>query len=307
VRCKLPSAIIPTTNGKSYAEISKPMTWAFYDTKGAALNNYDDATHTTSVADDTAGFYTCKTGETCNTISAKDNFFGPPEAGGPLAENAASTTDTFKWGSQLNRVLITSYRQNDDGNLIPLSDNPLSDNPLSDKNTFGIDSTGKLSAVGTNAGDGNAASIVVFKVGGVKQSTFCMARRKSMITMGSPYFVWINTNEIISSWCLLDAVCVTPPFKVSDRPFKTSTALGETTYKTCEDANDKDSTGRVIFDTNLPRWRDHRSQTSDCDEYEDNPDLCRMAGTFYFNPQVCELLRTLRTFIEGNEDSVRED
>jgi hypothetical protein len=31
-----------------------------------------------------------------------------------------------------------------------------------------------------------------------------------MITMGSPYFVWINTNEIISSWYLLDAVCVTP-------------------------------------------------------------------------------------------------
>ena len=33
-----------------------------------------------------------------------------------------------------------------------------------------------------------------------------------MITMGSPYFVWINTNEIILSWCLLDAVCVTPPY-----------------------------------------------------------------------------------------------
>jgi hypothetical protein len=32
-----------------------------------------------------------------------------------------------------------------------------------------------------------------------------------MITMGSPYFVWINTNGIISSWYLLDAVCVTPP------------------------------------------------------------------------------------------------
>jgi hypothetical protein len=47
--------------------------------------------------------------------------------------------------------------------------------------------------------------------GGVKQSTFCMARRKTMITMGSPYFVWINTNEIISSWYLLGAVCVTPP------------------------------------------------------------------------------------------------
>jgi hypothetical protein len=32
-----------------------------------------------------------------------------------------------------------------------------------------------------------------------------------MITMGSPYFVWINTNEMISSWYLLGAVCVTPP------------------------------------------------------------------------------------------------
>jgi hypothetical protein len=31
-----------------------------------------------------------------------------------------------------------------------------------------------------------------------------------MITMGSPYFVWINTNEIISSWYLLGAVCVAP-------------------------------------------------------------------------------------------------
>jgi hypothetical protein len=47
--------------------------------------------------------------------------------------------------------------------------------------------------------------------GGVKQSTFCMARRKSMITMGSPDFVWINTNGIISSWYLLDVVCVAPP------------------------------------------------------------------------------------------------
>jgi hypothetical protein len=49
------------------------------------------------------------------------------------------------------------------------------------------------------------------EVGGVKQSTFCMARRKTMITMGSPDLVWINANEIISSWYLLDAVCVTPP------------------------------------------------------------------------------------------------
>jgi hypothetical protein len=32
-----------------------------------------------------------------------------------------------------------------------------------------------------------------------------------MLTMGSPYFVWINANEIISSWYLLGAVCVTPP------------------------------------------------------------------------------------------------
>jgi hypothetical protein len=32
-----------------------------------------------------------------------------------------------------------------------------------------------------------------------------------MITMGSPYFVWINANEIISSWYLLGAGCVTPP------------------------------------------------------------------------------------------------
>jgi hypothetical protein len=32
-----------------------------------------------------------------------------------------------------------------------------------------------------------------------------------MITMGSPYFVWINAYEIISSWYLLGAGCVTPP------------------------------------------------------------------------------------------------
>jgi hypothetical protein len=32
-----------------------------------------------------------------------------------------------------------------------------------------------------------------------------------MITMGSPYFVWINANEIISSWYLLGAVCAAPP------------------------------------------------------------------------------------------------
>jgi hypothetical protein len=32
-----------------------------------------------------------------------------------------------------------------------------------------------------------------------------------MIATGSPDFVWINTNEIISSWYLLGAVCVSPP------------------------------------------------------------------------------------------------
>jgi hypothetical protein len=44
-----------------------------------------------------------------------------------------------------------------------------------------------------------------------------MARRKTMITMGSPYFVWINANEIISSWYLLGAGCVNPPLP-SRRP-----------------------------------------------------------------------------------------
>ena len=53
--------------------------------------------------------------------------------------------------------------------------------------------------------------IVPGGVGGVTQSTFCMVHRKTMIAMGSPYFVWLNTNEIISSGYLLDAVCVTPP------------------------------------------------------------------------------------------------
>jgi hypothetical protein len=42
-----------------------------------------------------------------------------------------------------------------------------------------------------------------------------MARRKTMITMGSPYFAWINANEIISPWYLLGAVCVTPPENTS--------------------------------------------------------------------------------------------
>jgi hypothetical protein len=32
--------------------------------------------------------------------------------------------------------------------------------------------------------------------------------------MGSPDFVWINNNEIVSSWYLLRAVCVTPPGQV---------------------------------------------------------------------------------------------
>jgi hypothetical protein len=49
------------------------------------------------------------------------------------------------------------------------------------------------------------------KVRGVKQRTFCMARRQTMITMGSPYFVWKNAYEIISSLCLLGAVCAPPP------------------------------------------------------------------------------------------------
>jgi hypothetical protein len=32
-----------------------------------------------------------------------------------------------------------------------------------------------------------------------------------MITMGSPYFVWISADEIISSWYLLGAACVPHP------------------------------------------------------------------------------------------------
>ena len=54
-------------------------------------------------------------------------------------------------------------------------------------------------------------------VGGLKQSTFCMARRKTVITMGSPDFVWINTNEIISSWYLLGAACVAPSSRAALR------------------------------------------------------------------------------------------
>ena len=49
---------------------------------------------------------------------------------------------------------------------------------------------------------------------GVNQSAFCMARRNTMITMGYPDFVWINANEIISSWYLLGAACVPPPAQV---------------------------------------------------------------------------------------------
>jgi hypothetical protein len=41
-----------------------------------------------------------------------------------------------------------------------------------------------------------------------------MAHRKTMITMGSPYFVWINTNEILSLWYLLGVACVGPPGQV---------------------------------------------------------------------------------------------
>jgi hypothetical protein len=63
--------------------------------------------------------------------------------------------------------------------------------------------------------------------GGLKQSTFCMARRKTMITMGSPYFVWINANEIISSWYLLCAVCVTaPPPRAAEHELASARAGG---------------------------------------------------------------------------------
>jgi hypothetical protein len=48
--------------------------------------------------------------------------------------------------------------------------------------------------------------------GGSNKVFFCMARRKTMITMGSPYFVWINANKLIPSWYLLGAVCVPPPY-----------------------------------------------------------------------------------------------
>jgi hypothetical protein len=49
------------------------------------------------------------------------------------------------------------------------------------------------------------------EAGGLRQSACCMARRKTLITMGAPYFVWTNANEIISSWYVLGAGCVAPP------------------------------------------------------------------------------------------------
>jgi hypothetical protein len=64
------------------------------------------------------------------------------------------------------------------------------------------------------------------RLGGLKQSTFCMARRKTMITMGSPYFVWINTNDIISSRYLLGAVCV-PPLPGSFRTASSDSVAGQ--------------------------------------------------------------------------------
>jgi hypothetical protein len=36
--------------------------------------------------------------------------------------------------------------------------------------------------------------------------------------MGSPYFVWKNTNEIISSWYSRGAGCVTPPGEARGDP-----------------------------------------------------------------------------------------
>jgi hypothetical protein len=47
--------------------------------------------------------------------------------------------------------------------------------------------------------------------GGGQTSYFLYGAPKTMITMGSPDFVWINANEIISSWYSLGAVCVAPP------------------------------------------------------------------------------------------------
>jgi hypothetical protein len=69
---------------------------------------------------------------------------------------------------------------------------------------------------------------------GVKQSAFCMARRNTMITMGYPDFVWINANEIISSWYLLGAVCVAPPCQtVMSKLFVTRTAPSSAVASTC--------------------------------------------------------------------------
>jgi hypothetical protein len=47
--------------------------------------------------------------------------------------------------------------------------------------------------------------------GGSNKVLFVWRAEKTMITMDSPDFVWINTNEIVSSWYLLGAVCVAPP------------------------------------------------------------------------------------------------
>jgi hypothetical protein len=85
----------------------------------------------------------------------------------------------------------------------------------------------RLNKLGLTAEGGGELTLEAFlagaqleqvRQGGVKHSTFCMVHRKTMITMGSPYFVWINTNEIIASWYLLGAVCVTPPGPPSWRP-----------------------------------------------------------------------------------------
>jgi hypothetical protein len=80
--------------------------------------------------------------------------------------------------------------------------------------------TADLFGSGSATADGYGGGFAMFG-GGLKQSTFCMARRKTMITMGSPDFVWINTNEIISSWYLLGAVCVTPQVRAHREQHRT--------------------------------------------------------------------------------------